>query len=236
MEEKVTPEVPEKSDVKPEPVIKKSALNGWKVQLALLAVIIIVGAIVVVIAKKNTTPNVTPTPQVVAPTEAQNPTTVPITRKTYTNTKYGYSFMYPSDWTVLGTASDATFGLVPSGATDAAISVDVSNMVQDDRGVVSFAEYAKTAARNEIQNYTSLSTIKEITTTSGLVGYETTWKVVSMPGAGGGSSVSDPMTYFPVPAKYGTGMLTKRLQIAAVTDYAKYKSVYDAVLLSLKFL
>lgn len=233
MEEKVTPEVPE---VKPEPVVKKSELRSWKVQALLLGAIILVGGFLLLTSKKNTISNTPSTSLETTPTQAMTPTATRAELKTYTNSKYGYSFVYPSDWTVLGTAGDTTFGLVPSGATDAAISVDVSNMVQDDRGEVSFAEYAKTAARNEIQNYTSLSTIKEIITTSGLVGYETTWKVASMPGAGGGSSVSDPMTYFPVPAKYGTGMLTKRLQIAAVTDYAKYKSVYDAVLLSLKFL
>ena len=117
----------------------------------------------------------------------------------------------------------------------AIIRVDVSNMIFDDRGVVPFADYVKVAAKNEIQNYKTLSTIKSVITNSGATGYETSWNVAPPPGVDGESSVSNPMTYFPLSAKYGTGMLSKRLLISAENNSAQYNSVYQSLILTLNF-
>jgi len=153
--------------------------------------------------------------------------------QTYSNTKYGYTFEYPTGWEILGSSTDATIGITPTGNTLATIRVDVSNMIFDDRGVIPFTEYAKTAAKNEIQNYTKLSTIKEITTNSGAVGYETTWSVAPPPGAGGGTSVSGPMTYFPLSESYGTGSFSKRLLISMENTSTQYVNVYQTLITSL---
>ena len=222
----------------PEPVLKKPRFNILKILVILVPLLILLlgGAYYLSVRKNSNVSAPTPTSQAVQTPNATQSPEANANIKTYTNTKYGYSFSYPSDWEVLGTATDATFGLAPKGDKEAVISVDVANMVFDDRGVIPFAEYAKVAAKNEIQGYTSLDSINKVTTNSGAVGYQTTWKVAPPPGVGGGTvSVSNPMTYFPLSTKYGTGLLSKRLQISGVSNYAKYSSVYQALILTVSF-
>jgi hypothetical protein len=65
------------------------------------------------------------------------------------------------------------------------------------------AEYAKTAATEEIQNYNELNSIETITTKSGEIGYKTTWNR-SGPFVNGVElntkhEPSDPITYFGFP-------------------------------------
>ena len=221
----------------PAPVAKKSWFNIWKLlTLVLLTVILLAGAYYLGFRKNSNVSTPLPTPQTsVSPSPSATPAAQTVDFKTYSNTKYGYSFDYPSDWQVMGTTSDDNIGLAPSGSKTAAIRVDVSTMVFDDQGVIPFSDYVKVAAKNEIQNYTKLSTIKAVTTTSGVVGYETTWNVAPPPGAGGSVSTSDPMVYFPISEKYGTGLLSKRLQVSTQGSYATYADVFQALLPTFKF-
>ena len=220
----------------PTPQAKKSWFNIWKVIALTLLVIVLLGVGYYYSVNSKTayapsnTSNYSVSPSPSATQAAQTETL-----KTYSNTKYGYSFEYPSGWQVLGTTSDDNIGLAPMGGKTAAIRVDVSTMVFDDQGVIPFSDYVKVAAKNEIQNYTKLSTIKAVTTTSGVVGYETTWNVAPPPGAGGSVSTSDPMVYFPISAKYGTGLLSKRLQVSTEGSYATYTDVFQALLPTFKF-
>ncbi|KKT76697.1 MAG: hypothetical protein UW73_C0039G0011 [Microgenomates group bacterium GW2011_GWB1_44_8] len=218
------------------PTAKKSWFNIWKVIALTLLVIVLLGVGYYYSVNSKTayapsnTSNYSVSPSPSATQAAQTETL-----KTYSNTKYGYSFEYPSGWQVLGTTSDDNIGLAPMGGKTAAIRVDVSTMVFDDQGVIPFSDYVKVAAKNEIQNYTKLSTIKAVTTTSGVVGYETTWNVAPPPGAGGSVSTSDPMVYFPISAKYGTGLLSKRLQVSTEGSYATYADIFQALLPTFKF-
>lgn len=155
--------------------------------------------------------------------------------KTYTNTKYGFAITYPASWTVKESTQTDVATLTPPGAENPVAKIDVSYMVFDDRGVIPFEEYVKTAAKNEIQGYNSLVSISEVTTKSGLKGFTTTWKVSPPPGAGGGQSVSYPMTYFPLPQKYGTGKLQKRLEIELESENSTYVSAYDTILSTLRY-
>lgn len=224
--------------IKPEIALKKQWYKNWKI-LLIFPLILVLFAVAYYLGTKNNSNIGAPTPitqTTVLPSPTTQATTPTISVKKYTNTKYGYTFDYPSDWEVLGTAIDANIGLAPKGIKDAAIGFDVSNMVFDDRGVIPFSEYAKVAAKNEIQNYNKLSTINTITTNSGLVGYETTWMVAPPPGASSGSSSeSRPMTFFPMPEKYGTGLFSKRLKITAENDNPQYDSIYRSIILTLNF-
>lgn len=168
------------------------------------------------------------------PTVTIEPSSVPTSTpgqteewKTYKNSKYGYAVDYPANWNLKEFPDTKTgAGFQPPDNQNGVITIDVLGMVLDDRGIIPFAEYVKTAARNEIQNYKSLASIKEVVTNSGLKGYETTWNVA---GLTGGTYVSPPRTYFPLPQKYGT----KTLQMTL--DYSNYADVYHQMLTSVKY-
>lgn len=147
--------------------------------------------------------------------------------RTYKNSKYGYAVDYPADWTLREFPDTQTgAGFKPPDNENEVITIDAMGMVLDDRGVIPFSEYVKTAAKNEIQNYKSLATIKEVVTSSGLTGYETTWNVASLRGP---AYVSSPRTYFPLPEKYGQ----KTLQFTL--DFDNYADVYHKMLDSVTY-
>ncbi len=158
------------------------------------------------------------------PSTSPTPTASTVTMKTYTNAKYGYSIQYPSNWTYReypDTQNGAGFRLL-SSAND--VSSEVITIAQNARPTnqasLSFENYVKIAATQEIQNYTSLVSKEQITTGSGLVGYKTTWKVASM--SGDSTTTSLPITYFNAKNAKDTVQVT-------ITD-KNYLDTYDSML------
>ena len=121
----------------------------------------------------------------------------PLAWKTYTNTKYGYSIDYPSDWTVREFPDSKTGASFyppnkPVIIQSDAISINVNQKVFSDPSAGTFEEYAKVAGKNEVQGYGNSVTFGKITTASGLVGYKATWQMM-------GKDESGPFGYFEIP-------------------------------------
>jgi hypothetical protein len=117
--------------------------------------------------------------------------------QTYVNNKFGYGINYPDSWAFREFPDTQTgAGFRPSSSPNDVASECIS---VDERGTAAneyntpFNEYVKKAAAVEIQGYERLNSIKSITTTSGLVGFETTWIYRTMNGQ---EKVSLPITYF----------------------------------------
>jgi len=216
-----------------------SARKGFAAILIILAVVALIGLLggAYYLGKSNLLkPQNQNTTALTSPQSASTPTQDQNSSlKTYTSTKYGFAVDYPASWTVKESTQTDVATLTPPGAENPVIKIDVSNMVLDDRGPIPFEEYVKTAAKNEIQGYNSLVSISEVTTKSGIKGFKTTWKVSPPPGAAGGSSVSNPMTYFPLSERYGSGMQQKRLELSLESDDGTYTDNYDTILGTLRY-
>lgn len=150
--------------------------------------------------------------------------------KTYTNTKYDYSINYPGDWynrefSDQKTGSAFTKSNKPNDYASETITIDALKKSIDSVNIP-FETYVKTAATKEIQNYKKLSTIKEIKTTSGLIGYETTWMIQSIGPGGTGESL--PRTYFQAP---NDNTVTIQVSLGKEEDLG----VYEKMLSSFKF-
>lgn len=120
--------------------------------------------------------------------------------KTYTNTKYHYSIEYPGDWTYRefpDTQTGAGFRPAnqPNDLSHEYISIDRIERLSDLQALP-FEEYVKKGAIEEIQNFQSLASIKQAVTDTGLIGYTTTWTVLTMNGVPGQTHLSTPITYF----------------------------------------
>ncbi|MBI4035373.1 hypothetical protein HY383_00330 [Candidatus Daviesbacteria bacterium] len=119
--------------------------------------------------------------------------------KVYTNTEYGYSIKYPRDWEVreFDSKRGAAFRPVnkPNNPSFEYINIDEIDKIPDlvNRPL---EEYAKVAATKEFQNYKRLNSFTRVTSKTGLVGYQTTWKVTPL--GGGEETISGPITYFDV--------------------------------------
>ncbi|MCL5794834.1 MAG: hypothetical protein M1338_00530 [Patescibacteria group bacterium] len=143
---------------------------------------------------KSTNSTVTTTPTTTSSTSSSETASW----KTYTNSTYGYAIKYPSDWAYReypDTKSGAGFRLASTTSDPAneLITIDL-NARPAAQKTQSFAEYVKTAASASIQGYGDLVSNAPIKTTSGLTGYETTWKVTSMTTQK--TETSLPITYF----------------------------------------
>lgn len=118
--------------------------------------------------------------------------------KTYTNTKYNYAIDYPNDLVYRqfpDTETGAGFRLAskPNDLCCEIITIDYSPKMANDKDLP-FENYV-TIAGTGIQNYQKLDSSKKITTTTGIIGYITTWQVT--PITGGPSQQSAPITFFP---------------------------------------
>lgn len=150
----------------------------------------------------------------------------------YTNQKFGYSINYPSGWFARefpDTQSGA--GFRPSGSAD---SIASECITVDERGTAAneyntpFNEYVKKAAAIEIQNYEKLNSIKTVTTTDGVVGYETTWVYRTLSGQ---EKISLPITYFEnkkIIQEGGGQLRYKTIQV--VLESNDCKETYDQML------
>lgn len=133
-----------------------------------------------------------------------NPSPSPVSMLTYTNSKYGFSVQYPSSLVVreFPDTKDGA-GFRPSGTIDDPVNEVITiSVLQKNADLVNdpLSEYAKVAASIQIQNYQKLNTIEALKTSSGAIGYKTTWDVLPMPTLGASPSaettVSLPITYF----------------------------------------
>ncbi len=138
--------------------------------------------------------------QTTKPTPTPDPTA---NWRTYTNTKYGYSIQYPENWFARESPDTMTGAAFTSSSkmndyASETISIAYAPKPYNDVDInTPFAEYIKTAAIKQIQNYIKLSSINPITTNASFVGYETTWMVQSITGSG--TSESLPITFFEIP-------------------------------------
>ena len=183
---------------------EKASIFKSKFFIILLAVILLVAlaAGAFFFGKYYSKNNVSPTAQnTKSQTPAPSQTTDVAGWKTYTNSKYGYSIDYLNSWRVREfdqTKTGAAFSPLnkSNDYVNETISID-AGLKSTDSLDLPFESYAKIAATKEIQGYKSLVSIKKITTTEGLIGYETTWMVQSI--GPGGSAESSPITYFELP-------------------------------------
>lgn len=148
-----------------------------------------------------------------------------VSLQTYTNSKYGYQITYPSSLKIrefpdTGTGAGFRPADKPADPQYEVITVNVLPKVANE-ATTPLSEYAKIAAPLEIQNYQKLNSLEEIKTTSGEVGYKTTWLIA------GQRDVSLPITYFalPAPNTYST------VQVS-LSDKA-YLSQYDQMITTL---
>ena len=156
--------------------------------------------------------------------------------KIYINTKYGFSIMYPNSWTYVefpDTKDGANFFPVgQEGNYDKQIaSISVMGKVLSG-APTSFDDYVKKAASIEIQGFQKQNSSKKITTQSGIVGYETTWMVAppAMLGdtaAKPANTVSEPITYFPMPKGDTKSTIQVNLQDKNyLSDYEKMLTTF----------
>lgn len=163
-------------------------------------------------------------------------TTVETQIKTYINTKYHYSISYPPTWTVKEYPDTKTGASFYNGdANDSknmVASIDVLPKV-GNAVAVPFETYVKTAASQEIQGYGKLQTIEKVTTTSGIVGYTTTWMVSPPPNMGAKTasapSVSQPITYFPLPSNTTQTIQVSLSNASSLSDYTSMLQTFAYV-------
>lgn len=148
----------------------------------------------------------------------------------YRNEEYGYEISYPASWTYReypDTKTGAAFR--PASSPNDYMSEFISiNVLEKNADMVNapFKEYAGVAATIQIQNYQSLASIKEVTTSAGLVGYETRWNV--MPLAGGSAEISDSITYFPLRSDVES-------TIQVYLNNEDYKDIYEKMISTMKY-
>ena len=116
---------------------------------------------------------------------------------TYGNEKFGYSVNYPNDWVFRefpDTQTGAGFRPLssPEEISSECVTIDLRS-APTNYSDIPFVEYVRKAAVEEIQNYEKLNSMESVTTTSGIVGYKTTWLYRTM---GGQEKISLPITYF----------------------------------------
>ncbi len=132
--------------------------------------------------------------------------------KTYTNTKYSYSIKYPTNWAYTespDTKSGAGFRLATKSDNPENDFLTVYYSARPTNlSTMSFEDYVKIAAIQEIEGYKKLTKIQKVTTNSGIVGYTTYWQYTDHTGA---TLDSRPITYFPP----SDGKLTGTIQISS---------------------
>jgi len=174
-------------------------------------------------------PSITHDKKIIQPTP---PIATKTAWKTYINKKYGYSINYPSNWTVReysNSSAGATFRPLskPNDPQYEYITIERRIKILSDEKDVPFDEYVKIAAKGEIQNYIDIKTMKKVVSDSGVMGYETTWKVMSIGGRQSGES--SPITYFPV-------LPDSKATIQITLEEVAYQDIYDKMLSSFNYL
>ena len=121
--------------------------------------------------------------------------------QTYLNESFGYSLNYPDslilkEFPETKTGAGFHFGFhLQDEAYPECITVSAREAVKNKENL-SFDQYVREAAIEEIQNFERLNSIEKITTNSSLDGYKTTWGYTFL---GGEEEISLPITYFEGP-------------------------------------
>lgn len=214
MEEK--PHEPDQHHTPEHPKPKKGFSKWMYISIAsalLILVLVCFGVFYFLNRTPTQTPSTTPSQ---TPNQATN-------WKTYTNTQYNFSIEYPDNWSLREFEDGAAFNPISKpGYPDASDSIFISvgpkigNYTTD-----SLENYAKIAASVEIQNYNKLASINPVTTTNGVVGYETTWMIQPITG-GGTVSESLPITYFEMP---GNQSQLIRIYLERAEDLETYQKM-----------
>jgi len=231
MEEKTSEKT---NDTLSSPSVKhKRKLSPWMVVSITIVIVLIFGSIAVYLFSKDSTPG----SQDLQVTNETTPSQAPDANwQTYTNTTYHYSIQYPNDWSVRefpDSQSGAAFNPIDNpGYPDKSDSILISvGQTSISYFNISFEEYVKTAATEEIQNYNKLASLNKITTIDGVVGYETTWMVqpISVMGRSSDSKESEslPITYFEVPG-------SKTLLLRVTLDREEDLGIYEEMLKTVK--
>jgi len=236
MEEKKTAPVESPAPaIEPKIVKEKSKFPKFPRWIIITAVIVLV--IILAIAAYFINKSLISKDQNINPESSSSALNPSKTRDTYTNEKYSFSIEYPGDWSYRefpDTKDGAAFNpIAKPGYPDNSDSIDISvgqkigNYREDP-----FEDYVKIAGQ-EIQNYNSLASLKKVTTTDGVVGYETTWMVQPMAVMGKppttGETESLPITYFELP---NSNTLLVRISLNREEDL----ETYEAMLKTLKFI
>ena len=232
MEEK--PLTPISTPLKPMP---KSSVKLLITTLIIVIVLVVTSTVFYFIGKTQSTNRVSPTPTTTPTTTPPSPTSPVSTWKTYLNIKYNYSIDYLSNW-VLSEYSNSQNGASFSplstsnnSDTSSAISIAVGKTLLNYTNQT-LEEYAKIAG-SEIENHNSLASFKKIITSSGVVGYKTTWMVQGRTINGQppmkGESESLPITYFEIPGNK-TEIIRVELQ------KKEYLETYETMLSTIKIM
>ena len=174
-------------------MIIKNGKSNWNFLLIVVALaIIVVGGIFWFAAKQEFNYQI---PEIKIPEKAAKEGTADW--KTYINEEFGYSINYPSSWTFRefpDIKSGAGFRPLssPEEIRSECIYIDAAGTAESEYDTP-FDEYVRKAAIVEIQDTKELNSIETVTTTSGLVGYKTTWIYNFL---GTGEKISLPITFF----------------------------------------
>ncbi|MDD2909597.1 MAG: hypothetical protein PHU74_01555 [Candidatus Pacebacteria bacterium] len=147
--------------------------------------------------------------------------------KTYRNENFGYSLNYP-DSLILREFSETKTGAsfhFQDEAYPECITVSAREAVKNKENL-SFDQYVREAAIEEIQDFKRLNSIEKITTNSGLNGYKTTWGYTFL---GGEEKISLPITYFEGPGNI-QGINYKTIQLT-LNDLS-CENIYEQILLT----
>lgn len=220
-----------------QPSGSKPKSSKWIIAIIAVLILVVAGSAAVYFLNNNLTAKTQKTQTTIL---TATPTAIPASAanwKTYTNTKYNFSIDYPSDWRLRefpDTQDGASFNpLNMPGYPDVSDSISMNvGKKNGDYIDTAFEDYVKVAANKEIQNYNELASIKKVTTTEGVVGYETTWMVQPITIMGrppdSGDSESLPITYFEMPSDK-----TSLLQISLGKN--EDLDIYEKMLITLKF-
>lgn len=123
--------------------------------------------------------------------------------KTYTNSKYKFSIQYPNDWVLVPYASpDVMPGFKPENdpnykdAYQSAFNIR-EGCYDPEVKKLDFKQWVASSAAFEVQGYSKLKSMEELTSNSGVKGYRVTWGTFIMGGGAGEAEV----TYIKLPAQ-----------------------------------
>lgn len=148
--------------------------------------------------------------------------------KTYSNIKDLYTVTYPGSWSIYEFQDTIGATFIPEGMKKdpsyGVISIAKSSK-SPNLSKLSFEEYVKVAAADEIQGHEKLLSIEQVTTTSSIIGYKTVWQIAK----GNPSPFStSTITYFPLQNDQ-----KNTIQISLSDD--TYKDIYTQIITSFKY-
>jgi hypothetical protein len=145
--------------------------------------------------------------------------------KIYKNSKYGFSIKYPNTWLNQEylDATGSTFATSAANLQSGDVTIRTMAKPTDHVNDL-FVNYVPIAAIQEIQGYSALVSNKQLTTTSGVVGYQTTWTRTYINGQSG---VSTPITYFQIPSNNSVTIQVFLNQQVDLTTYEEMLSTFQ---------